>query len=234
MRQFILILLLVNIPQLHAMSSHVPSNKYVDIAIAKYSEEKEPELVSMFNQANVKYPPKKIALLAFKKEQNIELWAKDKKSKWRCINTYPLTAFSGNLGPKLKEYDRQIPEGIYKLTMFNPFSTMHLSMLIDYPNNFDRKHANLDGRRKLGGDIFLHGKTYSVGCLAVGNDAIEQLFLLSRRVGLKNIQIIISPNDLRSRRAATNNLAQPSWLPELYKKIGHALSSFPLANKKTA
>lgn len=216
------------------MSSHISYNQAIDNAIQKYSFKKEPKLKGVFKKAQVNYPPKEIALLAFKKEQNIQLWAKDEKNKWRYIHNYPLTAFSGNLGPKLKEYDRQIPEGIYKLTMFNPYSTYHLSMMIDYPNKFDKLHALKDGRQNLGGDIFLHGKSYSVGCLAVGDSAIEQLFLLSRRVGLNNVKVIIAPNDLRLEKPATNKLSQPHWLPELYKKIERALNDFPLKNKKTA
>ncbi|MDF1757636.1 MAG: L,D-transpeptidase family protein [Legionellaceae bacterium] len=233
MYRLIFVGLLLFLPQLHAMSSHVKSNVSVDKAIAKYSLKKEPQLKSIFKKAKISYPPKNIALLAFKKEQKIQLWAKDNDSSWRYIKTYPLTASSGGLGPKLKQYDKQIPEGIYKLTMFNPFSTMHLSMMIDYPNNFDKSHANLDGRSDLGGDIFLHGKSYSVGCLAVGNTAIEQLFLLARRVGLSHIQVIIAPNDLRIAKPATNKFSQPRWLPELYRKIELALNKFPLSNKKT-
>lgn len=217
---------------LHAMSSGVHSNSAIDDAIMRYGIHKEPKLASMFSHAGVAYPPRDIALLAFKKEQNIQLWAKDKKHSWRYINTYPLTASSGRLGPKLREYDRQIPEGIYRLTMFNPFSSMHLSMMIDYPNNFDRLQASKDGRRELGGNIFLHGKSFSVGCLAVGDNAIDQLFLLTRRVGLNHVQVIIAPNDLRRSKPATNKFAQPRWLPELYANIEKALHNFPIA--KTA
>ena len=184
----------------------------------------------MFAKAGISYPPRDIALLAFKQERYVQLWAKGDKTSWKYIHTYPLTASSGRLGPKLKEHDRQIPEGIYKLTMFNPFSSMHLSMMINYPNDFDRLQAMKDGRRALGGDIFVHGKSMSVGCLAVGDRAIDQLFLLTRRVGLSHVKVIIAPNDLRQGKAATNTFAQPRWLPELYKNISHALSSFPVKN----
>ena len=176
------------------------------------------------------YPPKDIALLAFKKEQQIQLWAKNSNTGWRYIHTYPLTAFSGRLGPKLKESDGQIPEGIYRLTTFNPFSAFHLSMMINYPNNFDRQQASKDGRNKLGGNIFLHGKSLSVGCLAVGDKGIDQLFMLAHRVGLNHVQMIIAPNDLRRSKPATSTFAQPRWLPELYRQIGTALRQFPSTN----
>lgn len=234
MHRIILILLLLNCATIHAMTRKLDWEKAIDKAIAKYSLHHEPELIQMFDKAGVQYPPKEIALLAFKKEQYVELWAKNPGAKWHPIHTYPLTAFSGRLGPKLKEHDKQIPEGIYRLTMFNPFSSMHLSMMINYPNYFDRLQAIKDGRRRLGGDIFLHGKSLSVGCLAIGDKAIDQLFLLARRVGLNHIQVIISPNDLRRAKPATNTFAQPRWLPELYKQIGEALSQFPTSKIATA
>jgi len=234
MKRLLFILLLSAVTQLHAMSPPVNFNKAIDNAVVRYGLRKEPELMSLFAKARVAYPPRDIALLAFKKEQHIQLWAKDKKDDWRYVHTYPLTAYSGNLGPKLREFDRQIPEGIYHLTMFNPFSSMHLSMMIDYPNSFDRLQASKDGRRALGGDIFLHGKSFSVGCLAVGDPAIDQLFLLTRRVGLSHVQVIIAPNDLRRGKPATNKFSQPRWLPELYGRIAAALKHFPISKSKMA
>ena len=210
------------------MATKINASQAIDNAVIRYGLHMEPQLMTLFSKKNIAYPPRDIALLAFKKEQHIQLWAKDDKHLWQYIYTYPLTAFSGNLGPKLKEHDRQIPEGIYRLTMFNPFSSMHLSMMINYPNNFDRLQASKDGRKELGGNIFLHGKSMSVGCLAVGDRAIDQLFLLTRRVGLSHVQVIIAPNDLRKAKPATIQLAQPRWLTDLYNQITVALKEFPI------
>ena len=228
----IFISLLWFIPAL-GMSSHVSPSEAINTAIIRYGLQKEPKLIAYFSKAGVAYPPEDIALLAFKQEQHIQLWARDTQERWRYVHTYPLTAFSGTLGPKLKEHDRQIPEGIYRLTTFNPYSSMHLSMMINYPNEFDRQQAIKDGRRQLGGDIFLHGKDQSVGCLAVGDGAIDELFLLTHRVGLNHVQVIIAPNDLRKHKPATNPLIQPKWLPLLYQRIGKALNHFPLTKKYT-
>jgi hypothetical protein len=202
-------------------------NNAVDKAVLKYGLRTEPELKRFFANAKVTYPPQEIALLAFKQERHLELWAKNENQKWHFVHRYPLTAFSGRLGPKLKVGDGQIPEGIYRLTSFNPYSSMHLSMMINYPNSYDRLQASKDGRRQLGDNIFLHGKSMSVGCLAVGDKAIDQLFLLTRRVGLNHTRVIIAPNDLRKDKPATSNFAQPRWLPELYKQISSALDQFP-------
>ncbi|WP_099909028.1 L,D-transpeptidase family protein [Legionella massiliensis] len=223
---FFTLLMFVFVPSF-SMAPKLNWDTAVDKAIIKYGLRTEPELKRYFANAHVNYPPKEVALLAFKKERHMELWARDENQSWRYIHTYPLTAFSGRLGPKLKERDGQIPEGIYRLTTFNPFSSMHLSMMINYPNNYDRLQASKDGRRNLGNNIFLHGKSMSVGCLAVGDRAIDQLFLLARRVGLSQIRVIIAPNDLRKDKPATATFAQPRWLPDLYKQISLALNSFP-------
>lgn len=231
MRSLFLSFLILFTSLSYSMAPKLNWDKAIDQAIYRYGLRTEPELMGFFAKAQVAYPPKEIALLAFKKERYVELWAKDDKKSWRHIHNYPLTAFSGRLGPKLREGDGQIPEGIYRLTTFNPFSSMHLSMMIDYPNHFDRLQASKDGRRKLGNNIFLHGKAFSVGCLAVGDKAIDQLFLLTRRVGLNHTKIIIAPNDLRTAKPATSTFAQPRWLAELYKNISLALHQFPSRNK---
>jgi hypothetical protein len=219
------------LPVSYSMGHKVNVNQAIDNAIRRYGLQTEPELQRWFKAANVAYPPREISLLAFKKERKLELWARGEDNKhWRFIHTYPLTAMSGRLGPKLKERDGQIPEGLYRLTSFNPFSSMHLSMMINYPNNYDRLQASKEGRRQLGNNIFLHGKTFSVGCLAVGDRNIDQLFLLARRVGLGRIQVVIAPNDLRKGKPATSSFAQPRWLPDLYQQIATALNHYPIKN----
>jgi hypothetical protein len=227
MTRFLFIIIIFLSHSLFAMAPKLNWDAAVDKAILKYGLRTEPELKRFFNKARVAYPPRDVALLAFKKERKIELWAKNNQNSWRFIHTYPLTAMSGRLGPKLKERDGQIPEGIYRLITFNPFSAMHLSMMIDYPNHFDKLQASKDGRRQLGNNIFLHGKSISVGCLAIGDRPIDQLFLLARRVGLSHVKLIIAPNDLRIAKPETSNFAQPRWLPELYKQIAGALNQFP-------
>ncbi len=216
--------------ELQAMAPKRNWEQAIDHAVMRYGIRTEPELKKYFYQAHVSYPPKDVAMLAFKKEKKLELWAKDEQNAWHFIHTYPLTASSGNLGPKLREHDRQIPEGVYRLTMFNPYSQMHLSMQINYPNQFDRMHAMRDGRTRLGGDIFLHGKDLSVGCLAIGDHAIDQIFTLVRRVGLAHTKVIIAPNDLRTQKPLTKRIAQPRWIDELYHEISTELGMFQKKN----
>lgn len=226
MRRLISLCLVLLCLNAHAMGPKLNWENAIDRAIKRYGLRVEPQLISFFKKAGVSYPPRDVALLAFKSERKVELWAKNLNEAWTHIHDYPLTGFSGRLGPKLRENDKQIPEGIYKLVNFNPYSSMHLSMMINYPNSFDRQKGILDGRKELGNNIFIHGKDLSVGCLAVGDLAIDQLFLLARRVGLNHIQIIIAPNDIRNQKPSTSTFAQPRWLPELYQQIAESLKPF--------
>lgn len=226
MKHYIYLILILLSNHSYSMAPKVNWDNAIDKAVKRYGLRVEPQLISFFKKSGVSYPPKEIALLAFKSERKVELWAKDSNTSWTHIHNYPLTGFSGRLGPKLRENDKQIPEGIYRLVNFNPFSSMHLSMMINYPNSFDKEKGYADGRRKLGNNIFIHGKNLSVGCLAVGDMAIDQLFILARRVGLSNIKVIIAPNDMRKSKPSTSNFAQPRWLPELYKQITESLKPF--------
>lgn len=229
---FILLFIIIFQSLALASSEGWSKNNPIDNAVIRYGLKTEPELIKFFSNSNMVYPPKEIALVAFKHERQIELWAKNNNNQnWQYIRNYPLTAYSGHLGPKLKENDGQIPEGIYRLIAYNPHSSMHLSIMLDYPNHFDRGQALKDGRKNLGDNIFLHGKASSAGCLAVGNKAMDQLFLLARRVGLNNIAVVIAPNDLRISKPLIPVLNGPKWLPELYRRIANNLKQFPSPHK---
>lgn len=192
----------------------------------QYADEVAERLRPYFVQANLSYPPKEIAMLTFKNEQVMELWAREQNTKWHHIKNYPLTAFSGKLGPKLVRNDGQIPEGIYKITKFNPFSSQHLSMMLNYPNQFDRLHGKQDGRIDLGDNIFIHGKAKSVGCLAIGDQAIDDLFVLVKEVGKENTKVIIAPKDFRKNQSYNVTNKHPKWVPSLYQSISQQLLPF--------
>ncbi len=197
-----------------------------DQAVEKYAPSAERSLKPYFQQANLAYPPQNVAMLAFKQEKKMELWASSGAKGWHHIRDYPLTAFSGRLGPKLQRNDGQIPEGIYHITRFNPYSSQHLSMMLNYPNAFDRFYAKRDGRVDLGDNIFIHGKAKSVGCLAVGNKAIDELFVLVREVGKGNTKVIIAPHDFRKGLRGYSRAALPHWVPSLYQRISNELKAF--------
>jgi len=179
-----------------------------------------------FSRAGVDYPPRRVALLGFKQERKLELWAENRDSGWAHIRTYPVHAASGVPGPKLREGDRQVPEGLYRIACLNPNSSYHLSMKLDYPNGHDLERARVENRDSPGGDIFIHGKDVSTGCLAVGDEAIEELFALVAEAGQANVSVIIAPNDLRSNPPVTDMPEQPSWVAPLYDLIAHELKPF--------
>jgi hypothetical protein len=190
-----------------------------------YAPKAEARLVPYFERAHMSYPPQRLALLIFKKERKLELWAND-GCRWALIKTYPVLAASGGPGPKLHEGDDQVPEGIYKIASMNPRSHYHLSLDLNYPNNFDREHARRDHRRHLGENIFIHGWAVSIGCIAVGNQAIEELFVLVYKTGISHVQVIIAPNDLRRALPIKGNNKQPRWLPSLYLSLSRILNNF--------
>jgi hypothetical protein len=110
--------------------------------------------------------------------------------------------------------------------VLNLNSGFHLSIRVDYPNAFDRTMAARDGRTDPGGDIYLHGNCVSIGCLAMGDDAIEELFVLAHDVGLTNMEIIITPADFRDPSVVVDTGGMPRWTSQLYATIRAALAPF--------
>ncbi len=163
-----------------------------------------------------------LKLIAFKAERSLEVIGIDLAGSHHLIKTFPFTGFSGNLGPKLREGDRQIPEGIYKIEGLNPNSAYHLSIKLNYPNDFDREMAALDGRENPGSDIFIHGKSGTVGCIPIGDEAIEELFLMVSKIGIKNVSIILAPHDFR-KGLPNPECKDIAWTSELYASIRAAL-----------
>lgn len=174
------------------------------------------------------WPPQELAFLAFKDRRIVELYGRSgPDAAWRWIRNYEIQGASGRPGPKLQEGDRQVPEGLYRAESLNPNSAFHLSIRVGYPNAFDRRMARLDGRTQLGGDIMIHGGSASIGCLAMGDEAAEDLFVAVARCGLDQVLIIIAPADFR-QACAIQPRQGPTWLPTLYQQIRAALQPFPL------
>ncbi len=162
--------------------------------------------------------PKKLTLIGLKHERMLEVWGEDNGIQ-KLIVTYPFTAFSGILGPKFKEGDRQIPEGIYGIGYLNPNSKYHLSMNINYPNDFDKRMAKKEKRTNLGSAIMIHGKAVTVGCIPIGDENIEELYFLAEKVGIKNIKVILAPVDFRKIEVKITKKNKHPWLKELYATI---------------
>lgn len=193
--------------------------KTIQDRIEQYGSSARSRLRPSFAAAKVPYPPKALAIIGLKEEKTLEIQAKDATGKWRHIRDYAIHRASGKMGPKLKRGDLQVPEGIYQIELLNPNSQFHLSLRVNYPNAADRARAREDKRVDLGGDIMIHGSNVSIGCLAMGDPAAEELFVLAHDVGIRNIKVILAPKDLRGDGALPKPSDVPVWVPALYKKL---------------
>ena len=199
--------------------------------VVQYGYPARQRLAPYLRAAGVDYPPQTVLLVGFKREKRLELYAGNSPDALKFIRYYKVLAASGTLGPKLREGDRQVPEGIYRFTQLNPNSNYHLSLKIDYPNAFDRMMGNVENRRNLGGSIFIHGGSESAGCLAMSDRVAEEIFSLVAQSGLENASIILSPVDMRHEQAPNPLLDDdiPVWAPHLYAIIQRALWALPPA-----
>src|ERR1700746_1276198 len=142
---------------------------------AKVTMELSRELLSLLQQKRMpKYSP--ILVRVFKEEAELEVWKQDTTGHFQILKTYPICRWSGDLGPKLHEGDRQAPEGFYTVTpeLMNPNSNYYLAMNMGFPNSFDK--ANNRG----GSLLMIHGDCSSSGCYAMTDEQISEIYSLAR------------------------------------------------------
>jgi hypothetical protein len=180
-----------------------------------------------FDRAGVAYPPARVLLVGLKRERRLEVYGSDAGGPMRFVAAYPILAASGGPGPKLREGDNQVPEGIYRIESLNPNSLYHLAMRVGYPSDNDRARGAADGRMHLGGDIMIHGGAASVGCLAMGDPAAEELFVLAADAGVDRVEAILSPVDFRGGESAPV-AGMPAWVAGRYAEIRARLEALPL------
>jgi murein L,D-transpeptidase YafK len=116
-----------------------------------------------------------VYLRIFQKERQLELWMRGTTEQYRLFRTYPICKFSGEPGPKQKEGDHQAPEGFYRVGLgeLNPRSQFHLAFNLGYPNAYDRAHGY------TGSALMVHGNCVSIGCYAMGDAVIEEIYRLA-------------------------------------------------------
>lgn len=159
-------------------------------------EEKENVVKDLLNAKGIA-TEYKLFLRAFKKEKELEVWV-SQSDKYELLTTYSFCTSSGKLGPKRKEGDLQIPEGVYQINHFNPFSTFHLSLGINYPNASDRI---LGDKTHPGSEIYIHGNCVSIGCIPITDEKIKELYILaveSKNNGYQEIPVHIFPARFKS------------------------------------
>ncbi len=133
-----------------------------------------------------------ILVRLFKEEAELEVWKQDRTGRYALLKTYPICRWSGDLGPKVKEGDRQAPEGFYAITpgLMNPNSQYYLAFNLGYPNAFDRSHD------RTGAHLMVHGDCSSRGCYAMTDEQISEIFAMGREsffAGQQSFQVQAYP-----------------------------------------
>jgi murein L,D-transpeptidase YafK len=140
--------------------------------------------------------PKALLLRVFKEERVLEVWAASAPDgPFVHVGDHAVCASSGGPGPKARTGDGQVPEGLYRVTTLNPWSQFHLSMRLDYPNAADRARNPGVPVNALGGEIFVHGNCVTIGCIPIGDEAIEEVYLaaLDTRSRGGEVSVLVLP-----------------------------------------
>jgi hypothetical protein len=205
-----------------------PGEQAIAYRVAQYGPAARARLAPFFAAAGIAYPPERFVLLGFKRERALHLLASGAGGELAFIRSYPILGASGTLGPKLRQGDGQVPEGVYGIVYLNPNSVAHLSLALGYPNDYDLARAAEDGRDELGGDIMIHGGWTSSGCLAMGDEAAEDLFVLAADAGWEDAVVVLSPVDFRRSGLPVDQRAPIDWIDDLYARLRAALEQFPV------
>ena len=243
-RLVVLLMLLVGVVALLPLRARIQSRvvaatqkpkgqraKTVADRLVEYGETARARLKPYFVRIQQPYPPDKLVFVGIKDEQVLQLYVGSSNQPPKFLRSYPILAASGELGPKLREGDREVPEGIYRIEALNPNSSYHLSLRVNYPNDFDRAKARKEGRSNLGGDIMIHGNAVSIGCLAMGDEAAEDLFVLAADVGIGKITVLLSPVDFRIKSLPADATNMPAWSGEIYEQLKPKLRELPPPRK---
>jgi L,D-transpeptidase catalytic domain len=229
---FLLISLLTTITAFAQPTTNPPYT--IADRLAQYGPAARARLLPHFERIKQSYPPRHLTFLGIKDERTLQLFVAASNEPPKFLRSYPILAASGGPGPKQREGDRQVPEGIYKIELLNPNSSYHLSMRVSYPNAFDRAQARKEDRSNLGGDIMIHGKAASIGCLAMGDEAAEELFVLAADTGITNITVLLTPVDFRVKQLPDTATNLPAWSGEIYEQLKPRLRELPTPGKSRA
>jgi murein L,D-transpeptidase YafK len=158
---------------------------------------KEKLVVKTLAEHRISNDSVQIYLRAFKTEKKIEIWAKNTcDSIFTLIKEFPICEISGEIGPKRRSHDLQVPEGFYRINELNPYSKYYLSLRINYPNASDSIRGD---RAHLGNLIYIHGNCESSGCIAITDEKIKELYIYcieAYNSGQKEVDITIFPQQL--------------------------------------
>jgi murein L,D-transpeptidase YafK len=184
-------------------------------------EQKDSVLKKQFEAKGLAYPAHYIYLRSFKYDSRLEVWVKNNPTDtFTLFKAYRICALSGTMGPKRREGDRQVPEGFYYINEFNPRSTYHLALGLNYPNFSDRAHGD---RSNPGSGIYIHGSCVTVGCIPLTNPQIDEVYILAahaRDLGQDYIPVHIFPIQFDNKTSISylnkasrsDDVSQQFWL----------------------
>jgi murein L,D-transpeptidase YafK len=180
-------------------------------ASAKATKPIPEKLVAEMDKRNIDATAPMLVRL-FKQEAELEIWKQDREGRFALVKTYPICRWSGDLGPKVREGDRQAPEGFYTITpgQMNPQSAYYLSFNIGYPNAYDRSLGH------TGSQLMVHGDCSSRGCYAMTDEQISEIYSLGRESffgGQRAFQVQAYPFRMTPHNMAKhrNNPNMPFW-----------------------
>lgn len=164
------------ITQVIAQPSFVERQRSYSRADAVFSRV-EDSLKKQFERKNLVWPPETVYIRSFKIDRKLEVWVKNRtEDQFKLFKEYKVCMQSGKTGPKRAEGDLQVPEGFYYINEFNPNSNYHLALGLNYPNASDRI---LSDSIRPGGEIYIHGNCVSTGCIAIADQPIEELYIIT-------------------------------------------------------
>ncbi|HEY1944006.1 MAG TPA: murein L,D-transpeptidase family protein [Roseiarcus sp.] len=174
-------------------------------------------------------PSAPIVIRTYKQEAEFEVWKLKSDGQYALLKTYPMCRWSGQLGPKVREGDRQVPEGFYTIApgQMNPNSHYYLAINVGYPNAYDRALG------RTGGDIMVHGICSSAGCFSMTDEQIGEIYAIAReafRGGQRAIQMQSYPF-----RMTAENLAKHRLDPNIafWKELKNGSDHFEVAKTET-
>lgn len=186
---------------------------------------------------NIDFSSFNMIIIAFKEEGLLEVWAKPINAlAYKKVRTLSICNSSGSLGPKQAQGDGQVPEGFYRINIFNPASSYHLSLGIDYPNAADRARSKA---KDLGGQIFIHGKCVTIGCLPLTDQGIKELYVYAvqaKSSGQAQIPVYIFPfrmNENIFNQHIASIKTQP-WLIGFWKNLKQGYDLFSTSHQGLA
>ena len=185
-----------------------------------------PQMVALMEQKGVSQNSA-VLIRTYKKEAEFEIWKMKPDGRYTYLKTFPMCRWSGQLGPKMREGDRQVPEGFYHITpgQMNPTSQYYLSFNVGYPNAYDRAQG------ASGGSIFVHGACSSAGCFSMTDAQIDQIYAVAREAfngGQQAIQMQSYPF-----RMTAENLAKYRSDPNigLWKQLKEGADNFEVSKQ---